>query len=89
MKLKVFLVCALLGALSSFARSETVIKILHIQSNPKILAIWQEAAQKFESAHPGSKSNSIIWKTRLLRPSYLPFSNLRIYPARFIVGAAA
>ena len=55
MKFKLFLVCALLGALSSFARSETVIKILHIQSNPKILAIWQEAAQKFESAHPGCK----------------------------------
>src|SRR5271170_1437481 len=55
MKLKPFLVCALLGALSSFARSETVIKILHIQSNPKILAIWQEAAQKFESTHPGVK----------------------------------
>jgi len=55
MKLKSFLVCALLGALCSFARSETVIKILHIQSNPKILAIWQEAAQKFESAHPGFK----------------------------------
>ena len=55
MKFKLFLVCALLGALSSLARSETVIKILHIQSNPKILAIWQEAAQKFESAHPGCK----------------------------------
>src|SRR5271169_7016815 len=55
MKLKPFLVCALLGALSSYARSETVIKILHIQSNAKIIAIWQEAAQKFESAHPGVK----------------------------------
>ena len=55
MKFKSFLVCALLGALCSFTRSETVIKILHIQSNPQIRAIWQEAAQKFESAHPGFK----------------------------------
>jgi raffinose/stachyose/melibiose transport system substrate-binding protein len=55
MKFKPFLVCALLGALSSFARSETVVKILHLQSNAQIRAIWQEAAQKFESAHPGVK----------------------------------
>ena len=55
MKFKPFIVCALLGALSSFGRSETVIKILHIQTNPQILAIWQEAAQTYESAHPGVK----------------------------------
>ena len=89
MKFKLFLVCALLGALSSLARSETVIKILHIQSNPKILAIWQEAVQKFESAHARCKVQFDYLETRLLRPSYLPFSNLRIYPARFIAGAAA
>src|SRR4030081_2147623 len=55
MNLKSLLVCAFLGAISSFARSETVVKILHLQSNAQIRAIWQEAAQKFESTHPGVK----------------------------------
>ena len=40
MKIKPLLVCLLLGALPSFARSETVIKILHIQANPQILLIF-------------------------------------------------
>ena len=55
MNFKPLLVCAFLGALSSFARSETVVKILHLQTNPKIIAIWQEAAQNYEKAHPGVK----------------------------------
>ena len=55
MKLTLSLVCALLGVLSSSIRAETVIKILHLQTNPKILAIWQEAAKKYESANPGVK----------------------------------
>ena len=52
---KPLLVCAVLGALPAVAWSETVIKILHLQTNPKILAIWQEAAQQYQSAHPGIK----------------------------------
>jgi len=55
MNFKPLLVCAFLGALSSFARSETVVKVLHLQTNPKIIAIWQEAAQNYEKAHPGVK----------------------------------
>jgi raffinose/stachyose/melibiose transport system substrate-binding protein len=49
------LVCALLGALPSFAQSETVVKILHLQTNPKIIAIWKDAAQTYEKTHPGVK----------------------------------
>ncbi len=55
MKLKVSLVCALLGMLSSSVWAETVVRILHIQSVPGILALQQEAAKKYESAHPGVK----------------------------------
>ena len=55
MNLKSLLVCALLGALPSFAQSQTVVKILHLQTNPKIISIWQEAAQTYEKAHPGVK----------------------------------
>jgi raffinose/stachyose/melibiose transport system substrate-binding protein len=47
--------CALLGALPSFAQSETVVKILHLQTNPKIIAIWKDATQTYEKAHPGVK----------------------------------
>jgi raffinose/stachyose/melibiose transport system substrate-binding protein len=46
---------ALLGSLPWSASAETVVKILHIQKLPKVLAIWQEAAQQYEKAHPGVK----------------------------------
>src|SRR5438270_455162 len=54
-KYKSLLFFAVLAAIPSAAQAETVIKILHIQTNPKILAIWTEAAQRYESAHPGVK----------------------------------
>ena len=37
------------------ASAETIIKILHLQKLPKVQAIWQEAAQEYEKAHPGVK----------------------------------
>ena len=37
------------------ASAETTVKILHLQKNPKILAIWQDAAQEYEKSHPGVK----------------------------------
>ena len=55
MKFTLSLVCALLGLLSSSGRAETVVRILHLQTNPKILNIWQEAAKQYESANPGVK----------------------------------
>ena len=55
MNLKSLLSCACFASLLSSAPAATVVKILHLQSNAKIIAIWQEAAQKFESAHPGVK----------------------------------
>src|SRR5271170_5252524 len=55
MKLKSLLSCACFASLLASAPAATVIKILHLQSNAKIIALWQEAAQKFESAHPGVK----------------------------------
>ena len=53
MKLTLSLLCTLLGLLSSSVRAETVVRILHIQSSPKIVAIMEEAAKKYESANPG------------------------------------
>ena len=37
------------------ASAETTVKILHLQKNPKIVAIWKAAAQEYEKAHPGVK----------------------------------
>jgi raffinose/stachyose/melibiose transport system substrate-binding protein len=54
-KFKSLLSCAVLMAIPSAGPAETVVKILHIQTNPKIIAIWKEAAQQFESSHPGVK----------------------------------
>jgi raffinose/stachyose/melibiose transport system substrate-binding protein len=55
MKFRYILSVALLGSMSLSAPAETTVKILHLQKNPKILAIWQEAAQTYEKAHPGVK----------------------------------
>src|ERR1700761_6159126 len=55
MNLKSLLSCACFASLLSSAPAETVVKILHLQSNAQIRTIWQEAAQKFESTHPGVK----------------------------------
>ena len=43
------------ACLASPALSDTVIKILHIQKLPQVRAIWQEAADQYEKAHPGVK----------------------------------
>src|SRR6478609_5051641 len=55
MKFRYLLPLALLGSLSLSASAETTIKILHLQKLPKVLAIWKEAAQEYEKAHPGVK----------------------------------
>ncbi|MBV9105007.1 MAG: carbohydrate ABC transporter substrate-binding protein [Verrucomicrobia bacterium] len=55
MKYRYFLPFALLGSLSLSASAATTIKILHLQKLAKVLAIWQEAAQQYEKAHPGVK----------------------------------
>jgi raffinose/stachyose/melibiose transport system substrate-binding protein len=55
MKFKSVLYLALCGLLPLSASAETTIKILHLQKNPKIIAIWQEAADQYEKAHPGVK----------------------------------
>ena len=44
-----------LGSLSWSASAETVVKVLHLEKVPGVLAIWQEAAQEYEKAHPGVK----------------------------------
>jgi len=55
MKTKISLVCALVGSLLVPVSAETVIKVLHIQENPRIRQIWQEAADTYEKANPGVK----------------------------------
>jgi raffinose/stachyose/melibiose transport system substrate-binding protein len=55
MKYRCLLSLALLGSLSLSASAETTIKILHLQKVPGVLAVWQEAAQTYEKAHPGVK----------------------------------
>ena len=55
MKLRHILSFTLLGLLPLSASAETIVKILHLQKMPKILAIWQGAAQEYEKAHPGVK----------------------------------
>jgi raffinose/stachyose/melibiose transport system substrate-binding protein len=53
MKLKFVITLAFAGLLSWSAPAETVVKILHIEKVPKVLAVWQGAAKQYESANPG------------------------------------
>ncbi|MBV8532732.1 MAG: extracellular solute-binding protein [Verrucomicrobia bacterium] len=46
---------ACFASLSWTASAETVVKILHIQSNQKVRDIWQAAADEYQKAHPGVK----------------------------------
>src|SRR5215510_8399290 len=55
MKFRSLFFVAVSASLVSSASAEAVVKILHIQSSPKIRAIWQEAVQQYESGHPGVK----------------------------------
>jgi raffinose/stachyose/melibiose transport system substrate-binding protein len=55
MKFKSLLSCVLLGSLPWSVSAESVIKVLHLQKLPQVVAIWKEAAQEFEKSHPGTK----------------------------------
>lgn len=55
MKFRYLLSLTLLGSLSLSASAETTVKILHLQKLPQVVAIWQEAATRYEKAHPGVK----------------------------------
>jgi raffinose/stachyose/melibiose transport system substrate-binding protein len=55
MKTSHLLTLASLVSLSWSASAETVVKILHIQSIPRVREIWQEAADQYEKANPGVK----------------------------------
>jgi raffinose/stachyose/melibiose transport system substrate-binding protein len=55
MKILRWFCLACFASFSWSASAETVIKILHIQSSPRIRQIWQEAADEYEKANPGVK----------------------------------
>jgi raffinose/stachyose/melibiose transport system substrate-binding protein len=55
MKTPSFLVLAGLSLLSWSSSAETVVRVLHIDPNPKVREIWKEAAGQYEKAHPGVK----------------------------------
>lgn len=55
MNFRLILFCLFAGSLPWRGEAETVIKILHINPQAKVRAIWQEAAQQYEGAHPGVK----------------------------------
>ena len=43
------------ACLATLSFSDTVIKVLHIQKLPQVRAMWQEAADQYQKAHPGVK----------------------------------
>ena len=88
MNFKTLIVCALLGALPSFAQSEAVVKILHLQTNPKIIAIWKDAAQTYEKAHPGVKIEFNYLENEAFKAKLPTYSNPRVGRVLFIAGAA-
>jgi raffinose/stachyose/melibiose transport system substrate-binding protein len=88
MNFKPLLVCALLGALPSLAQSEVVVKILHLQTNPKIIAIWKDAAQTYEKAHPGVKIEFNYLENEAFKAKLPTYSNPRVGRVLFIAGAA-
>ena len=87
MKFKPLVFCALLGTLLPSASAETVIKILRINPQAKVRAIWQEAAQKFESAHPDVKVEFDYLENEAFKAKLPPCSSPRTGPASATAGA--
>ena len=79
--------------MSLSAPAETTVKILHLQKLPKALAIWQEAAQTYEKAHPGVKIEfdyleNEAFKAKHSKRSCQPCSNPKTGRVCFTVGVA-
>src|SRR5258708_19201826 len=55
MKHGTFSFLLLSACLATPSFSDTVIKVLHIQKLPQVRAMWQEAADQYQKAHPGVK----------------------------------
>ena len=87
MNLRSLLFCACFALILSSASAETVVKILHLQSNAQIRAIWQEAAQKFESAHPDVKVEFDYLENEAFKAKLPPCSSPRTGPASATAGA--
>ena len=66
-----------------------VIKILHINPQAKVRAIWQQTAQAFESAHPGVKVESYRGTRQELGARILAETQAKRYILDTIVFASA
>ncbi|WP_320198670.1 extracellular solute-binding protein [Agrobacterium sp. rho-13.3] len=55
MKFRAALTAFLLTATSGVAFADTTVRMLHIETNPEVLKIWNEAKTDFEAANPGVK----------------------------------
>ncbi|NVK75842.1 MAG: extracellular solute-binding protein, partial [Oceanospirillaceae bacterium] len=51
---KLFYPVAIAASLtSSFSWADTTIRMLHLEADPKVVAIWEQVAKDYEKANPG------------------------------------
>ncbi|WP_165402852.1 extracellular solute-binding protein [Rhizobium leguminosarum] len=55
MKFKTLIAAVALSAVAGQAFADTTVRMLHIETNPNVLKIWDEAKTDFEAANPGVK----------------------------------
>ncbi|GAL15031.1 hypothetical protein JCM19233_6045 [Vibrio astriarenae] len=57
-KLKPLLVAtaACCVSLSNLANAETTVRMMHIETDPNVLGIWQDVAKDFEAQNPDIKN---------------------------------
>ncbi len=49
------LFCIAFAASVASASAETTVRMMHVDPNPKNVAVWREIADQFEASHPGTK----------------------------------
>lgn len=55
MKMMTITAAFALAITSSVALADTTVRMLHIETNPKVLKVWDQARSDFEAANPGVK----------------------------------
>lgn len=71
------------------ALATTTVKWLHVELDPKAVAVWEEIARDYESQHPDVKIELQFWKMRPSKPSYRLYCSRKTSQIFSIVGAVA
>ncbi len=77
----------MLGAAS--ASAATVVKWMHVELDPKSVAVWEEIAKDYETKHPDVDIQLQFLENEAFKANFPPFCSRMTFPTSFTAGAAA